>query len=465
LSAAEQRTLAPEVVWAGVPGAKREGEDDPSQDAIVVARDGGSLIAAVADGAGSQFASGLGARFAAHGAVESLKEELEGTQSKSSIERALFRAIRGARLCLLTAAAVSDDGADGEGLEVENLATTLSVCVLTPEWVGIGSIGDGIHVLRDFDGVLSLAAMAPDTEIANQTDFLTGGNALDKLEFEVREAASVESILLSTDGLDTQLLGRRDDERWPLATVNSLIDAPVLDAWGTAEFERLLASDLIRAQTQDDCSLVLIRRPREVDRAEIVDGLELSAIGTLPTGRRAWAVGGCADLFAIEPPAAVPPQASIAKRGAQVWERGRRYPPVSWPVRRIDGGLTLVPRVLPEARSVGSILGKRGRSRRKEEVTAGIRDCVEALHTAGVAHGELGEECFVLQPDETVTLFDPGPGMFEGSDVAACVQRDLEFLAGLDGEPPAGEPVGSAAEPVPVEERKGRRRGIFGRRE
>lgn len=463
MSGTEQRTLAPDVVWAGVPGGKREGEDDPSQDAIAVARAGDSLIAAIADGAGSQFASGFGARIAAHGALESLKEELQGADRKPFIERALERAMRAARHCLVTAAAVSNH--EGEGLQLENLATTLSVCVLTPEWVGISSIGDGIHVLRDSDGVLSLAAMAPDTDIANQTDFLTGANALDKVIFEVREADSVESILLSTDGLDTQLLGRREDERWPSATVNSLIDAPVLDGWGMAEFERLLSSEVIRAQTTDDCSLVLIRRPHEVEQAELVDGLELSSIGMLPTGRRAWAVGGCADLFAVELSSAVSAEAPIARRGAQVWDRARRYPPVSWPVRRIGSRLALVPRVLPEAGSVGPALRKRGRSRRREGVLAGIRECVEAVHEAGVAHGELREECFVLQPDGTVTLFDPGPGMFEGSDTAACIQRDLEFLSRLEGEAPDGEPAALAADPEPPVERKGRRLGFLGRRE
>jgi hypothetical protein len=461
LSDAKRRALAPEVVWAGVPGAKREGDDDPSQDAIAIARDRTSLIAVVADGAGSQFASGFGARVAAQGAVETLKEELEGAERKASIETALYQAMRDARHCLLTAAALSHHG-DGEGLELENLATTLSVCVVTPDWVGIASIGDGIHVLRDFDGALSLMAMAPDTEIANQTDFLTGSGALDKLVIEVCEADSVEGILLSSDGLDAQLLGRREDGRWPLATVNSLIDAPVLDGWGAAEFERLLSSEVISAQTTDDCSLVLIKRPAGLERTKTVDGLELSPVGTLPTGSRAWVVGGCADLFAVELPASVPPAAAIAKRGAQVWDRTRRYPPVSWPVRRIGERLVLVPRALPDARSVSSVLGRRGRSRRKE-VMAGIRDCVEAVHRAGVAHGGLREECFVLQPDGTVTLFDPGPGMFDGVDVAACVQKDLEFLTRIEGKELEREPAEVTASPAPVAERKGRRFGLFGR--
>jgi hypothetical protein len=429
LSRAEP-SVEPDVLWASAPGSKREGDEDPSQDAIAVARDGDSLIAVVADGAGSQADSGMGARFAAHGALESLKVGLEGVESKSAVEAALRAAVRDARHCLVTIAAAASD--EGGGLRLENLSTTLSVCLVTPKWVGLGSIGDGIHVLRDPDGELSLAAMAPDTDVANHTDFITGADALEKIEIEVREATTVESVLLSTDGLDAQLLGRLDGARWALATVNSLIDAPALDGWGAAEFERLLSSEVIRDQTTDDCSLVLIRRLAPIPGSQNLEGLELSSIGRLSSGRRTWAVGGCADLFAVELPPSVDPGAPISSRGAQVWDRTRRYPPVSWPVRRLGQQLVLVPRVLEGARSASSALNK-FLPGRKKAVLVGIRQCVEAVHTAGVAHGELSEECFVLQDDDTVTLCEPGPGMFDGSGLDECIHRDLDFLAGIEG--------------------------------
>lgn len=461
LSNADQLVAPPEVVWAGVPGSKREGDDDPSQDAIAVARAGDSVIAVIADGAGSQFASGYGARLAVHGALESLKEGLEGAVRKPTIETALQGAVRDARQALITVAAASDY--QGRELHLKNLATTISACVVSPEWVGIGSVGDGIHVLRDFGGELRLTAMAPDTDIANQTDFITSADALDKLVVEVHEAESVESVFLSTDGLDAQLLGRRDGERWALATVNSLIDAPVLEGWQGAEFERFLKGQVVRDRTRDDCSLILIRRVPPAADSQAVDGLELSFFAELSDGRHAWLVRGCADLLAVELPAAVPPDAAIAGRGTQVWDRTRRFPPVHWPVRRIGENLVLVPRVLAGARSVGGVLNKR-RSGSREGVMTGIRECVEALHAAGVAHGELRARCFALQGDETVTLWDPGPGMFEGGDREVYVQRDLEFLVrmedGLADEPDRDDESHSDGR------RRGRRRlSLFGRGE
>ena len=45
-----------------------------------------------------------------------------------------------------------------------------AVAVFGPRRVAVASIGDGVHVARDFRGDLQLIAMAPDTEVAHHTD-------------------------------------------------------------------------------------------------------------------------------------------------------------------------------------------------------------------------------------------------------------------------------------------------------
>ena len=74
-----------------------------------------------------------------------------------------------------------DEGAT----ELEDLATTLTLVIFGSEEIGVAAIGDGIQVVRGKDGDLVLVAMAPDSEIANQTNFLTGPDFPAHLELEV----------------------------------------------------------------------------------------------------------------------------------------------------------------------------------------------------------------------------------------------------------------------------------------
>lgn len=423
------------MVVASVAGAKREERGQPSEDAVAVASREGVALVAVADGAGSQPLGGEGARFAVHAAVESLKAGL-ARRPPLALGELLAGAIRDARVALVAVAGAANhdhDEADPDRIELGQLATTLTVAAVTPAEVGVGSVGDGIHVLRGHGGGLELVAMAADTDIANHTDFVTGPDLEGKITVELRPAAEVESLLLSTDGLDSHLLGRAEGQRWALpATVNSLLDAPVLEGWGGAELERLLTSDFVREHTSDDCSLVLVRLLAPADsEGRAVDGLLLSRAPDLPTGRRAWRVAGCADLLAVEPSDSVPPEGRVARRESQVWDRTQRYPPVGWPVRRLDGGLVLVPRMSAATRDLRGLL-RRGSRGRRAKLVAGIRGCVEALHDAGVAHGELTLECFGRQPDGSISLCDPGPGMFEGADLHICSRLDRQFVAELE---------------------------------
>lgn len=420
---------AAQTITAAVPGGKRVELGAPSEDAVVTLEQGSCSLVALADGAGSQPLGGLGARIAAHCAIEALAEYLRRDRVPA-LGSILVGGILAGRLALkgMTAAANHHQ----EHVKFEQLATTLTLAVVTPQEVGVASVGDGVHILRGRDGALSLAAMAADTEIANHTDFLTAPDLESKISIDVRPAAEVESVLLSSDGLETQLLGRRDGDRWALPlTVNGLIDAPALDGWGAEEFERMLESDLIRDQSDDDCTLALVRLGVPAGEGEVeLDGLALRPAGSLATGREAWVVRGCSDLLAVELGPAVPAAAGIARRSTQVWDRAQRHPPVGWPIRRLGERLALMPR-LPGARRIARKRILKGpRSRRKATAEA-VRACVEAVHTAGVAHGELSLECFAIQADGAVTLCDPGPGMFEVGDREPLVASDLDFLESL----------------------------------
>jgi Protein phosphatase 2C len=428
LSAGGRRS-ALAVVSAVVPGAKRA-DGERSQDAVAAALSEDTALIALADGAGSAKRGGYGAELAVAAAVESLQEAL-AENADASLEAILVEAIRDVRRTLFTVARASAE--TGDALAPEDLATTLSVAVVGPRRVAVASVGDGVHVVRDFRGYLELTAMAADTEVANHTDFVTGPSLDERIELTVLPAAQVESLLLSSDGLDSHLVGRRDGERWPLATiVNSLLNAPVLDGWGNGHFERLLSSDVIRRHSDDDCSLALVRRlPKPQEDSTEVAGLLLSPQGELPTGRPAWSVAGCSSLIAVELDHAIPAGADIAPRSEQVWDRAQRHPPVNWPVRRVGDNLALIPCPPAGARSIRPALSRARKRRRRTAAVAAVRECVEVMHDAGLAHGNLTVECFALLADGSVALCDPGPGMFEGADRDSCVRRDREFLEWL----------------------------------
>jgi hypothetical protein len=422
-----QRSPNAEVISAVIPGSKRA-PGESGDDVVKVAPAGSGLVAALADGAGSAARGRYGAEIAAAAAVESVGEAL-GHPGKASanLDEVLAAAMAEAHRALLIAAANSC-----KPIELRDLATTLSVAVVAREQIGIAAIGDGIQIVRGVDGRLNFAAMAPDTEIANHSDFLTSPDALARTLVEVYPAPEIESVLLSSDGLDPYLVDRRDDQRWPLqAPVTALLNAPVLEGWGAGEFETLLDSEVIRQHSDDDLSLAVLRRlERPKEGALRVGRFLLSRAPDPRPGCRAWNVAGCSSLLAILTDPPLPVDVAIASRDAQILDRGSRRSPVNWPVRWIEGGLILVqriPRRVPLA-TVALRCANRGDA---DQILRGMADSVEALHRSGLSHGRLSSESFLVYPDRTVVLWEPGPGMFEGADQNALGSSDREFVAAL----------------------------------
>lgn len=416
------------MLSALAPGAKRA-SGETGDDAIELGQVGATAVVALADGAGYAKRGGYGAKLATGSAVEFLCEQLEGAQT-TSLRTVLTRAMDEARHTVFMAAKSSSQ--DESPIEPGDLATTLTVAVFGPKEVGIASIGDGINVLRRVDGELALAAMAPDTEIANQTDFLTGPNLAAKTEVEIHPASEIESLLLSSDGLDSQLVDRREEERWPQhASVSSLLNAPVLEGWTPQEFESLLNSDLIRRHSDDDLSLALVRRVDPPGPGSLQEGrLTLTPAEEVRPGCQTWTVNGCSSLIAMAPDPPLPPGEGIAPRGEQIWDRGIRHAPINWPVRRIERGLVLVQRLPREALLLSTAV-RRADPVERLEILDGVRAAVDGLHATGLSHGGLSLESFALYPDRTVVLWEPGPGMFAGANREALASLDRAFVSGL----------------------------------
>lgn len=95
--------------------------------------------------------------------------------------------------------------ASGSSREADDYATTLAVALLADDAIGIGQIGDSIAVTRTA-GSYQTVAPAPRNEYVNETSFVTGPGALDELRVEVLDAARVDAVFLSTDGLRFKIL-------------------------------------------------------------------------------------------------------------------------------------------------------------------------------------------------------------------------------------------------------------------
>jgi len=201
----------------------------------------------------------------------------------------------------------------------------------------------------------------------------------------------------------------------------------------------LLKSDLIRRHSDDDLSLAVIRRVEPPARGSLrVGRLSLMPTTAIKSGCETWLVDGCSSLLAMAPDPTLPTRGGIATRKQQVLDRGSRYARVNWPVRRIEHGLILVQRPPQRTPLVGAVARRSGPVE-MAELLAGVRSSVETLHRSGLSHGHLSLDSFVVYPNRTVVLWEPGPGMFEGADQDALAERDRSFLSGIS----ASERIGS----------------------
>jgi hypothetical protein len=240
------------VVAASVAGASHEADGTPCQDAFAYRLLPGDVaLAVVADGAGSAEAAEIGARLAVETALEALAVEL-----CESIVEDRAAAIRAA---FLEARETIAHRAADDGRPLAAYATTLTCLVAWREGAIIGRVGDGFAVVADVeDGLRALPPSRPDRgEYANETVFLTGPDGDDRLEIAELEGP-IGGVAVSTDGLlrlAIELASYRPHARFfrPLFAFARQTDPETADG----QLAAFLASDRVRARTDDDATLVL----------------------------------------------------------------------------------------------------------------------------------------------------------------------------------------------------------------
>lgn len=215
----------------------------------------GSLVAAVADGAGSAAMAERGAQVAVSTVIAHLKRSLRGGRTDFSV-------------VLCEAAALARETIEAEvareGTALRSYASTLLAVICTPDGGGALQIGDGVIVVSDGGEEWSWVFWPQRGEYANTTHFLTDEGALDRLEVEALPPI-VTDVALMSDGLEPLALNYACKmAHHPF--FNGMFPR-LVESGGRAEInvlshslEQFLSSERIRSRTDDDVSLILATR-------------------------------------------------------------------------------------------------------------------------------------------------------------------------------------------------------------
>ena len=227
-------------------GAAHIEDDIPCQDsnAYICLAELNTLIACVADGAGSARYSDQGSQVAVDAFIQQVRDTIDSGKTILDIARGAVDASRNAIL----------DKSEGD---LPLYATTLLGLVASEnEWVAV-QIGDGAILVDDQLAIES----SHSGEYANETMFITN---LD-LEPDITSGnATATRVSMITDGLEGVALSIGEDGiREPYkGFFNPLYEwlANVDLADANDELRQFLRSERLRARTQDDITLLLAMR-------------------------------------------------------------------------------------------------------------------------------------------------------------------------------------------------------------
>jgi serine/threonine protein phosphatase PrpC len=221
----------------------------------------GTLLIAVADGAGSAERSQAGAVCAVEVAISFLEGALTVLVPADEVgwERLLTEAFKQARAAVFALA-------EADNLSVRDFACTLTLAIANEYWLVTGQIGDGVVVAQTMSGDLITVSPPQRGEYANETHFLISDDALADFDGRIyRQDETIETLAalaVMTDGLLRLALDLTED-RPHAPFFNPLLNfaANPGDAKDAREQLRaFLDSPRVNARTDDDKTLVLAAR-------------------------------------------------------------------------------------------------------------------------------------------------------------------------------------------------------------
>jgi hypothetical protein len=232
-------------------------------------------VLAVADGAGSATRAADGARAVVAAALDVAQRELiDGgiPDSENGWTDLLYAVLDGVRHTVeaLTISSLSllpgDVTPDFEtqplqiAVPMRDYAATLLLSIVSPEWIGVLQLGDGMIVIETEGGEYR-CPLPPshDSQYINDTHFITDSNYRTVAQCSAVQASGLHGIALLTDGL--QVLASNMTTQEPHPPFFKPLFAFASQASATSrELEAFLDSDRVCQRTDDDKTLVLAVR-------------------------------------------------------------------------------------------------------------------------------------------------------------------------------------------------------------
>ena len=218
-----------------------------------------TLVAAVADGAGSAAHSDLGARLAATVSIEGiLKRLLENPNGvgETVLERVLMESVWAARQRIAEAA-------EKKARSIHEYATTLLLALQVDGTLAAAQVGDGAIIAGVGDDDYRCITRPDRGERANETNFITRHDALAVCQIEVMTDLYPQHIAMFTDGIQKLALDYRNDGT-PYApffrSTFGWLDQQTDELRAYAGLRQFLQSPRVRECTYDDVTLLLARR-------------------------------------------------------------------------------------------------------------------------------------------------------------------------------------------------------------
>lgn len=240
------------LLGASVTGRAHRARGSGNQDALAAAtaRDG-SLLLAVADGAGSAPRAAAGAQLATETALAVL-----AAADLSDPETAL-------RLALSKASRSLSAQARRSGTQARDYACTLLLAVATAELVCALQLGDGA-IIGAQDGEVRRLTRAWRSKFAGETVFVTSPDAQDQASISCCPAADIAGMALLTDGLEpvaTDLATGAPFAPFFMPLFNFAASSAAAELPGrNRQLNELLASERVGSRTFDDTTLLLAAR-------------------------------------------------------------------------------------------------------------------------------------------------------------------------------------------------------------
>lgn len=237
------------MIQCAVQGRGHIKSQTPCQDKTCTLYQNGTYVIALADGAGSAAMSHFGAEHVIKSMCEELVKNFDmyyAEEDGVAIKRKIISDLRDGL----------DKVAQIHSCSARDLASTLLVVAIKNGKYILVHVGDGvIGYLKNNE--LKIASKPENGEFANMTVFVTSADALQTMKLMKGQLGEIRGFALMSDGTEASFYNKKENTLAPalrkLMALSQLLDCTCLEEEVRRSFE-----DVVKKNTTDDCSLVLL---------------------------------------------------------------------------------------------------------------------------------------------------------------------------------------------------------------